>query len=53
MDPDFADDENGLAEQLLDQEAVIMPIPASKTKEHTAMMNACVKAGVRRMIPAD
>lgn len=45
--------EDDLAKQLEGQDALVVTMAGSKTAEQIHLANACVKAGVRRFIPAD
>lgn len=53
LPPDFVNDENEVAKALAGIEAVVVAIPGSRNQEQMAIMNACIKAKVRRFIPAD
>lgn len=45
--------EDALAKQLEGQDALVVTMAGSKTQEQILLANACVKAGVKRFIPAD
>lgn len=53
LPPDFVNEENAVAKLLAGIEAVVAAIPGDSNKEQMALMNACIKAKVRRFIPAD
>lgn len=45
--------EDALAKQLEGQDALVVTMAGDKTQEQKLLANACVKAGVKRFIPAD
>ena len=51
--PDDLGSEPELANALEGHDALVVTIPATRTREQLLLANACVKAGVRRFIPAD
>lgn len=51
--PDDGGTEDQLASALAGQDALVVTMPASRVEDSARLANACVKAGVKRFIPAD
>ncbi|KAL9052688.1 MAG: hypothetical protein Q9162_005247 [Coniocarpon cinnabarinum] len=51
--PDDGGNEDQIASALQGADALVVTMPAKRSEDMARLANACIKAGVRRMIPAD